>query len=570
MINEIFIKISKTEDCRILDDEAIRKIDSIKNYKNVIQVNTEVSLQSGFKEVVLYVGIPDPPITLPKIFINNNSYENFKYLPHINRDLNICIFDDGINHIFNSSNFPEIVEEMIYRAKRIITQFDDPVFKLNEFEREFKAYWEISYEKNDIVRESGLSINTDSKLPYKGYSFFTPFNGFKYLIYQESELFDRFNNYLIYRKIQYKEIEVFEIDYNLNQPPYHLSFPESIHYIKNEDLKRFKQSVNKHGLDFVLVFFKNNLGEFYGWVYNQTIPPLIGMSRRHRRQITSMQIINGSDFSKSLVERIKFSELTPNRLNIRTSGYIIENKISVCLIGLGSLGSNLLNFLIKLPINKFHLIDFDILKLENIYRHQYGFEYITMNKAEIARWNILNKDPFCNVKISETSIVDILNTNINFLDEYEINIVAVGNSMLEIHILEHLIVSSCNRPLIIIWIEPFMASGQMLFISPGDFAKAKEAILNFPYCVLKDNQESKIYLKEGSCQTGFFPYSEANLTLYLSAIFPHLFKIIHENKYESSKVISWIGDLEFIKGKGLALSDFALQSESFQTLINDL
>ena len=139
MISEIFNKINKTETCRVLNKEAIQKIDSIKDYKNIIELTTEVSLRKGVKEVVLYVGIPEPPITLPKIFIKNESYEDIKFIPHINKDLSICIYDEGMSHIINVSAFPDLVEEMIHRAKKIIAQVDDLEAMSEEFEREFKA-----------------------------------------------------------------------------------------------------------------------------------------------------------------------------------------------------------------------------------------------------------------------------------------------------------------------------------------------------------------------------------------------------------------------------------------------
>lgn len=571
MITEVFNKIIRTENCRILNNEEIQKIDSVKSYKYVIEVNTEIYLQNGVKEVVLYVGIPDPPISLPKMFIKNEIYEGIKFIPHINKDLNICIYDEGMNHIFNPSYYPEMVEEMIHRAKRIITQYDDDsVLKTSEFEREFKAYWEISYDKNDFVSESGLSIITDPKLPYKGFSFYTPLNGFKYLIYQESDLFDKFKYYLEYRNIEYNKIEVFEINYDQEQPPFHLSFLASIQYIKEEDLKRFKQSVNKYGIHHVLIIFKNTLGEFYGWIYNKTIPPLDAMPRHKRRQISQWQILNGQEFGKSLVQRIIFSDLTPDRLDNRTSGYKIENKISVCIIGLGSVGSNLLNFLIKLPINKYYLVDSDILKLENIYRYQFGFEFIGTNKVEIAKLNILNKNPFCEVIANEKSIIDILNSYSSLLDEFDLNIVAVGNTMLEQHLLDHLISTQCKRPIIIFWVEPYMASGQMLYIIPDDYSKAKKLVDKYPFRVINNSNELNVYLKEGSCQTGYFPYSESNLTLFLSAVFPYLFEFVRSKDKGKSKVISWIGDKEFIKDQGLTISEFGERNNSFQTLINDL
>jgi hypothetical protein len=182
----------------------------------------------------------------------------------------------------------------------------------------------------------------------------------------------------------------------------------------------------------------------------------------------------------------------------------------------------------------------------------------------------LNKDPFCEVLTNTASILDILNNECTLLKEYDLNMVVVGNTMIEKYILEHLIKTECKKPLIIIWVEPFLASGQMLYICPDDFSKAKDTILNFPFVVLKDDKESQVYLKEGSCQTGYFPYSESNLTLFLSAIFPHLFQLIQKNGSKSSKVFTWIGDKEFIEERGLKLSDFGISKNSFATFVNDL
>lgn len=569
MIDEIIKRIIKTEDCRILDFDAIQKINSIKNYQDVIEVKTEITLQSGVQDIILYVGIPNPAVTLPKIFISSDSYDDIKFIPHINKDLNICVYDEGVNHVFNELYLPDIIEELINRAKSIITQVDEPQIMSVEFEKEFKAYWEMSYDKNDSVNEIGLSIIENDLSEHKGYFFNSAINGFKYLIYQESRVFEAFKNYLDHRHINYSDIDVFVIEYLQKTPPFHLSFEESTKYIKDSDLKRFKQAINRNGMHKALVIFKNIQGEYFGWVYSRTIPALSIIKGWHNN-LSSWQILKSPTFIKSLVERVIFSGLTPERLEKRTSGYFTENKIAICIIGLGSVGSNLLNYLMKLPINRFHLIDSDILLLENIYRHQYGFDKIKMAKVDIAKDNILNKDPFSEVISSKNSVIDMLCEVPSLLNEYDLNFLVVGNTMTEKFILEHLVKNGCDKPLVIMWVEPFMASGQMLYICPDDFNKAKEFILNFPYSVLKESDKSQIYLKEGSCQTGYFPYSESNLTLFLSSVFPYLFRIIKNNEKHSSKVFTWIGDKDFIEKRGLTLSKFATSTNSFELLVKNL
>ncbi len=569
MINKIFKKLCETENCKILNNNSIRKIDYISHYENVIELTTEISLLGGVKEIILYIAIPECAVNLPKIFIKDECYEDMKFLPHINRDLSICIYDEGMNHVFNESLLPEIIEEMVFKAKRILMQRDHPEAIIKEFEREFSAYWGITYSENDVVRATGLSIITDDSLPLKAYYFISPFNGFRYLIYQETEIFEQFKYYLDFRHAQYSNIEVFEIDYSEKAPPFHLSFSKSIKYIRKEDLKRFRKAVNGQQINSALIIFKTKKEEYFGWVHSRTLPSL-SIMKGWRSRLSSWEILNSQTFSNSLVERLTFLNVNPERLEKRTSGFFTQDKTTLCIVGLGSVGSNLLNFLTKLPIKKYYLIDSDILKVENVFRHQAGFNKIGRTKVDIAREIIINKNPFCEVITHADSIINVLNDDSELLNKYDLTIVVIGVTMIEKYIVEHLIKTECKKPLIIIWVEGFLASGQMIYIHPDDLAKAKDVLMNFPYSVLSNNNEPKVYLKEGSCQTGYFPYSEASVTLFLSAIFPYLFNFVRKEKKSSSKIITWVGDKEFIREKGLELSDFGISNSSFDIIVNAL
>ena len=127
--------------------------------------------------------------------------------------------------------------------------------------------------------------------------------------------------------------------------------------------------------------------------------------------------------------------------------------------------------------------------------------------------------------------------------------------------------------MIIFWVEPFLASGQMIYINPNNYSKALELILNFPYHVLAaDEDKSNIYYKEGSCQSGYYPYSETYLTMFLSSIYVHLFRLFQNNnlEIEQSTAYTWIGDKAFLESKELMITDFGKNSKSFQLLTNGL
>ncbi|MBN8567727.1 MAG: ThiF family adenylyltransferase [Flavobacteriales bacterium] len=569
MLEEIYRKLCKTENCIILGSDKIREIEYLKNYQNIIQVFTEISLKSGLKDVVFYIGIPDAHVQLPKIFIKKESYESFKYLPHINNDFSICIFEDNINYIFSKKALPDIVEEMISRAKGILSVYDNPSEGINEFHREFKAYWGLSYEHQDIVNEIGLSIITDKNIPIKGYRFNETLNGFHYLIFQEGELYKKFELYLQFRKISYTEIEIFQIEYSKITPPFSLLFTDSIKLIDERDIIRFRKTINKSGFNSALVIFNNINGEYFGWIYSRLIPPY-DIVKGRRASLSSWQIINDPLFKKSLVERISFSNFTPERLEKRSNGYVHEVKKSICLIGLGSVGSNLLNLILKLPISKFHLVDTDILNVENIYRSQQGFDKVGLAKVDIAKESIINKNPFCEVTTSKESIADILRNDNRFLVNYDVSIVVIGNTLIEINILENLIDSESKNPIILLWVEPFLASGQMLIVSPLHFRKAKEIIYNFQYSVLNNNDKTKTYLKEGSCQSGYYPYSEANLTMFLCAAFPYIKSIVKDSAKRESILLTWVGDKDLLQNMEIELTEFGNSMNSFQTIITPL
>ena len=240
---------------------------------------------------------------------------------------------------------------------------------------------------------------------------------------------------------------------------------------------------------------------------------------------------------------------------------------------MGSVGSNLIFFLKNLPINKFNLIDKEVLSSENIKRHLSGFSLLKINKADALKNELKNANPLIEVGTRTQSVTTIIETEVDFINDCDFHIVAIGKTMIEEFILNNLQQGKLTKPTFIFWVEPFLASGQLLFVMPGDAERALELIKkeNYYYSVLSnsEDQQDKTYLIEGSCQTGYFPYSAAYLTQFLSSIFPYLKEHITKND-NVSRVYSWIGDKELLKSKGLVITEFGTNNNSYQLIINDL
>ena len=136
LIKEIKIK----EACRNLEWEEIETLD-FKFSKDCVfwEIQTELTFNNKNIDVVFYISFPiDFPFVTPKIYINKENYNDLKYIPHINEDLSICIFDDGLNIILPKNDFVTFIENMIWRAKKIIRDAEDVDYKKEEFKKEFK------------------------------------------------------------------------------------------------------------------------------------------------------------------------------------------------------------------------------------------------------------------------------------------------------------------------------------------------------------------------------------------------------------------------------------------------
>lgn len=578
---ELLLKeFKKKENCRNLENDEVKTLD-YKFQKNSIvwEIQTELTFNNKYIDVTFFLNFPnDFPFVKPKIFISKESYIDLKYIPHINEDLSICIFDDGLNLILPKTDFVGFIELIVSKSKKIIRDAEDVEYKKNEFKREFKAYWDLNYSKNDIVSNLGFhSINEDCDAEIKGVKFINNYlSNYEYFISNIDYDFIKIKDYAKEQKCSLKEVGILFIENDFDEPPFELTFSDTLAIIKkdNGNYDKFKQLCRNNDFDCVLVIFVNNSNsskEYYGWTYKNA--EILSRKKGGNRNIFSKidHLSNRINEKKSAL-RLTFDNVSFNRLQLRTSGYT-ETQKSVAISGLGSVGSNLVFFLKNLPIDKFNLIDKEALSSENIKRHLSGFSLLKNKKVDAVKNELKNTNPLIEVGTRIKSVTTILETEIAFINECDFHIVAIGKTMIEEFILNAVIAGKLTKPTFIFWVEPFLASGQMLFIMPNDAEKALEFIKkeNYDYSVLSNsgNQQDETYLIEGSCQTGYFPYSSSYLIQFLSSIFPHLKEHITNNDHKSM-VYSWIGDKELLSSKGLVITDFGNTNNSYQLIINNL
>lgn len=578
---ELLLKeFGKIENCKNLESEELKTLD-YKFYKDSIvwEIQTELTFNNKNIDVVFYLSFPnDFPFVTPKIFISKESYNDLKYIPHINEDFSICIFDEGLNLILPKNDFFGLVELMVSRAKKIIRDAEDVHYKKNEFKREFKAYWELNYSKSDIISNLGFhSINENSDEEIKGIKFTNSYlSNYEYFIGNNDADFKKIKEYAKEHKCSFKEVGILLIENEFIEPPFELTFADTLAILKkdNNNYNKFKELCRNNDFDCVLVIFinsNNSSNEYYGWTYQNA--EILSRKKGGSRNISSkIDHLSNRINEKKYATRLTFDNISINRLQLRTTGYT-ETQNSIAVSGLGSVGSNLVFFLKNLPINKFNLIDKESLSSENIKRHLSGFSLLKNNKVDAVKNELKNTNPLIEVGTRIKSVTTIIQTETDFINDCDFHIVAIGKTMIEEFILNAVIQGKLIKPTFIFWVEPFLASGQMLFIMPNDAERALAFIKkeNYDYSVLSnsENQQDKTYLIEGSCQTGYFPYSASYLIQFLSSIFPYLKEHITNND-NVSKVYSWIGDKELLNSKGLVITEFGTNNNSYQLIINNL
>ncbi|WP_417431679.1 E2/UBC family protein [Halpernia sp.] len=563
ILEEIYNLISKTENARIVFTKDLSGNNSLKKYERVISIETELSLNEGLKIVHLYIALTEPySVNLPKIFIDDKSYEQIKYLPHVNHDLSICIIDENENFNYDIKHIPNLVLNLISDAKKILRGKDDKDYLREEFEREFTAYWNINYSEKNELREIGLClVDFENLNNIKAVKFLNRLGQYQYLVYNVECKFNLFKNYIKLRGIKFDEIEIFFAEYTNVNPPFKINYKDSLKYLTDKDT--FREKINKFSGDKFIVVFKGSQKELFGWTYSFTNKKAKGY-----RQLSNWQFLNSALSSNNFVDRLYFSDISPKRLDTRTAGDEIVRNLKLAVIGVGSVGSNLLHYLMKYPVSKYCLIDSDILKVENVYRNYFGFNFISRFKTKISEYEILSKNPFTKVITNEKDICEVLSQNPEFIEDYDFRFLILGVTRIEKYIIQHLISIKSDKPIFVLWVEPYLASGQMIYLLPKDFQKGIDLLENYPYHVIKKGQQ--LLKKEGSCQTGYMPYSDINLSLFLSAINPIIYSILNENKNDKSQIFGWIGNLDQIKSTSIEITDNYKSTNNFTLLEHEL
>lgn len=506
---------------------------------------------------------PQFPLVWPKVYIAEETFEKIGWIPHLDSDRCLCLF---VSHDTPDCSAPPnvIVFQAMQKAQKTVISGMER--RPEDYSEEFLSYWKLNYDGTDdivwkillwgdVVFKKNSSIEVFDLKEHIGGCFCA-------VVAPDNQ--EQFENYLKFTKNQIESTgPAFYVGTisSFSRPPFLLKNKDICGVLVSNRLinrSNFRRYFSKRSRPIVL--FQKELS-------NQK---LLKLGWSHRKALVTREgFRNGIEQRLHLqkddpIKRLAFEELSLKRLQNRTTGMEYEDSPSFLLMGVGSIGSNLVHFLNG--YNPFWtFIDNDILKVENIGRHYLGLSYTGEAKTDAIKKFLVKKNPLIDVKSYNDDILEIIDGKLPEINRNDFIFSCLGEFNIQSRIGEYLLAGDIAVPIFFIWVEPYLAGGHCLYIPPKTQNYSDQFVDEFyKNNVIKPenykNEELSLFLREAGCQTVYTPYAQVDVTLFLSALFPWVDKII-KSMDVSAQAFTWIGNQEPLKEKGVAISPAFMNKE---------
>ena len=152
----------------------------------------------------------------------------------------------------------------------------------------------------------------------------------------------------------------------------------------------------------------------------------------------------------------------------RGGGHTALRDKRVLLLGCGAVGGSLALELARAGVGHLALLDHDIFKPENTYRHVLGKRYWGQNKALAMKYAITTQLPFAEVQAIPKTIETALDHDMVRLSDYDLILSALGNPTSELALNEQVRGLAGGPPIIFTWLEPLGVGGHAVLSGQGD------------------------------------------------------------------------------------------------------
>jgi hypothetical protein len=564
--DECFGNLSATNQVAVPSNAEKEQL-GLAHFETVWETKTAIfNLQDEAMEITIHLCLPaDFPLVLPVIFLSPGDYDNLKYLANVNEQREICLFNnEGVQPDYSRPE--EILRECLKKARETLENGLSQKEHF-DFEEEFNAYWEEKYDPADerisyLCMLSAAAAPETSIVPY--YWLNEPFNGYFLVIHDGQPEALSLKDYFSGLSITFTEGNAFYLGtVRQLRPSFFFTNDRLWQLVQSqfpEKVKSFRKYLNgTYSYPRIVLFSRLVEGRhlYFGFLLNPLPPPSAGYRQESVRPFDVFIKFKKTEPLKRLCPDV----LTTERLISRTTGEGSSGQaISLLVAGLGSIGSNLLPYLLSLDVRQISLVDPDILAIENINRHLLGFSDVGEYKVMALKNNLTDKNPLLTVEAFVESIIEMIRHNSAVLRQADYVVVAIGKDSIEDYIISQLKTGQIDRPTIIFWVEPFLIGGHCLTLVPNVPLTVPLREGNFYQFNVIAREEytspsRQFFFKESGCQTSYIPYGQKNITLFLSAIFPFIAQFI-DSTNKRNCALTWRGNPEIQEQQNIRLSSF--------------
>ena len=520
-----------------------------------------------YKEIQITIKICIPKDwdrNLIDIFVVN--YTEIPYIPHIEKNGKICLFQ--LEGILVEKDLIGILCNCLQRMKEILTNGIDRK-NVEDFINEFNSYVILSKNvkyakllsnidkkftnikcavkyKPKRIKNKTYNVETDNMLISDNENDFAMYNS-RYTIYNGISLYIKSKDY-IYPPDWRREVKIEFVNFLLNKC-----------HSEEETIRKYLSEKGKYK------FFIFTIEQPNGKIVN------IGVRLdRYTFDQEKMAFLNNAKFSLLSIDSIN-----PKQLCIRGGGDTELNSKKILVIGCGSIGGYLIEQIAKSGVKNIDVIDDDILKEVNIYRHVLGMEYVGRYKSEAICEYIKKNIPHINIVGTQTTIEEALEDGSIDLKKYDLIISAIGNHNTNRWLNEYIHEYNIESIIMYLWNE-VLDIGNHILITNSQHVGCYE-------CLFKLDDKDEIFDRTSYCKNGqnytiqmqgcgseYLPYSSTHSLRIVTYAIDFMKKIFYEG-LESNILFSVKGTDYYFRKLGYVTSNrFNKQSDNVKILKGEI
>lgn len=539
------LSLHKTENVEIASEYPLPK----GKYIQVWRINTEISIQDKCKELELFFCFKESvPYTLPDVYAFEYKFGDF---PHIGNDHKLCLFEEGVT--YNLDDYTQLIAHTLKKAKKLIS---DGVNQINEsdFEAEISSYWCHSYEKDYDSGSSPILLYDEPTSTSIMYAQQVGECQHPIVIYSSNPELP-FGTKNKHGRVYCPEA-LFVKDFPIwMKPPFSITGLSLNNLIESHrDFKEIKNYINKHSCGLLLFKFPNT-AFLCGLEFGSIKTNRDGF---RNGSLTRYDIISKFELKNKFVKRVSAKLYNLTRLAERTLGCTpLFRRFYVG--GLGSVGSNLVQFLSSYMNYEFTLVDYDLFSVDNVGRHLLGLSSIGMFKAKAIENYLKSLRPEITNKCIIAEITE--KESLENIDNHTAIFLCTGSFMDEKLFLHRLDEMGVNVPVFILWLEPYGAAGHMIYLKGGNYESSHQSLFDSKTSLYNHNvinntdylNRSTLFTKNDSgCNGTYTNYGSNDVIMFLSEMMPNINRLLLTPA--NSTTFRWIGNTSILDDKGIGFT----------------